>query len=58
MYYPYKCSACDNEAVIEKPMADCNRDEACEKCGSIMTRVFKLFGIKTADGVNNAIHSR
>lgn len=51
MYYPYKCSDCDNEAVIEKPMADCNRDEACGKCGAVMTRVFKLFGIKTNDGV-------
>lgn len=51
MLYPYKCNVCNSETVIEKPMADCNRDEVCEKCGSNMKRVFKLFGIKTSDGI-------
>jgi putative FmdB family regulatory protein len=51
MLYPYKCNNCGNEAVIEKPMADSNRDEVCDKCGTIMQRVFKLFGIKTSDGI-------
>lgn len=51
MFYPYRCKQCDTEVTIDKPMKDCDRNEVCHKCGGLMVRVFKLFGIKTGDGL-------
>ena len=51
MLYLYKCNSCDVEVTIDKPMKEYDCDEVCIQCGGLMVRVFKLFGIKTSDGI-------
>lgn len=53
MHYLCKCNNCKDEVTVTKDMKDCNLNEVCEKCGSVMQRAFKLFGIKTGDGIKS-----
>ncbi len=55
MLYPYECvnDNCDNfqvEVDVDKPMAESDRKEYCEKCANEMNRVYKSFGARTSDG--------
>ena len=55
MTYPYECrnGDCLNfevEVVIDKPMAESDKVEHCEKCNAELHRIYKSFGAKTSDG--------
>jgi len=51
MIYSYKCDPCKTSTTITKPMAESSREEKCNKCHSVMSRVYEVGGIKTGDGV-------
>lgn len=38
MFYPYRCPKCENLFEIIKSVADIDREEFCEKCGTISER--------------------
>ena len=55
MMYPYECKNkdckdCKVEVTVSKPMMESSREEKCEKCDSIMERIFKPFAMRSADG--------
>ncbi len=50
MRYEYCCDKCKNRFVIEKPMSESSRDEACPICGQEARREFSAVAIRTNDG--------
>ena len=49
-YYEYKCNneKCTvTEVLISKPMSASSREETCDKCSSVMERVFNIAGHQT-----------
>lgn len=52
MRYEYKCvnekcEAHEESVTVVKPMAESDREEKCEKCGEIMSRVYGISGHQT-----------
>lgn len=49
MTYLYYCQTCDTHVDVRKPLADYDREEKCEACGTVMERKitatsFRLIG--------------
>jgi len=56
MTYVYKCSCCDTELLISKPMLESGREEFCSECDckTPLVRQYGAGAIKTSDGFKSA----
>ena len=44
--YEYSCIECDLTKEVNRPIAEADRIEVCEKCGYVMNKVYGSFGIQ------------
>ena len=51
MRYTYECKKCNNNCIVNKPMSESSKKEHCDKCGSLLERVYNISAIKTGDGL-------
>jgi len=50
MTYQYKCTKCNKEIGIVKPMSESETKEYCDDCGKELKRVYEAPSVVTGDG--------
>jgi putative FmdB family regulatory protein len=51
MIYRYFCKVCNKETDISKPMMEASKEEKCNKCHSVLKRIYTASSVKTSDGI-------